>query len=233
MTHAGATIQRNGSRADIDNKLHDRNRERGLRFKLDGVVRSRLLLGKRVHRRRVQYVVHYSNSGEESSDAVTDLRSHVLTQQLRRVRVNGGHIPIELASNSVRNRSRFMGLGTHRFVIQPGEAVHNLRDDRCPSHDVLHLSVRSQLVEILEHAHAKREESLCDLKLDGLVCWSRIEIQPQQDSDESRSTAGLLFQQVREVFHETWCEFSIFHANKFVTPTHQLSTIRCATPYPR
>ena len=197
---------------------------------------SRLLLGEYVHRRRIQDVVHHSDSSKESPDTIADLRSHVLAQQLCRVRVNGGHVPIELVPkilNPVRNRGNLADLGTYRFVIQPGEPVHNLRDNGRPSHDVLHLSVRPELVEILEHAHAKREKSFCDLGPDGLMRRSGIEIQPQQDGDEGGSTAGLLLQQVGQMFHETWYRFSILHASKPTTPTHQLSTARCAAPYPR
>jgi len=110
------------------------------------------------------------------------------------MRVNGGHVPIELVLEPSQKPGNFSDLGTYRFVIQPGETVHNLRDDRCPGHDVLHLCVRSQFVEILKDAHAQWQKSLCDLGLDSLMRCSRVEIQPQQDGDESGSTAGLLLQ---------------------------------------
>ena len=57
---------------------------------------SWLLLSKRMHCRGIQDVVDHPYPSEESSDTVTDLRSHVLAQQLGRVRVNGRHVPIEL-----------------------------------------------------------------------------------------------------------------------------------------
>jgi len=141
-------------------------------------------------------MVNHPDSSEESPDTVTDLRSHILAQQLRRVGVDCRHVPIELVVKSGQYHRNFTDLWTYRFVIQPGETVHDLRNDRCPSHDILHLSVRSQFVEILEYAHAKRKKSLCDLQPNGLVRRSRVEIQPQQDGDESGSTAGLLLQQV-------------------------------------
>jgi len=65
-----------------------------------GLACSRLLLGKYVHRGRIQDVVNHPNSSEESSDTVTDLRSYVLAQQLRCMRVNRGHVSIELVSKS-------------------------------------------------------------------------------------------------------------------------------------
>ena len=49
-----------------------------------------------MHCRGIQDVVDHPYPSEESSDTVTDLRSHVLAQQLGRVRVNGRHVPIEL-----------------------------------------------------------------------------------------------------------------------------------------
>ena len=63
-----------------------------------------MLLGKYVHRGRVQDVVNHPDSSKESSDTITDLWSHVLAQQLRRVRVNGRHIPIELATKGIKTQ---------------------------------------------------------------------------------------------------------------------------------
>ena len=65
-----------------------------------GLACSGLLLGKCVHCRRIQDVVNHPDSSEESPDAVTDFRSHILAQQLRRVRVNCRHVPIELVVKS-------------------------------------------------------------------------------------------------------------------------------------
>lgn len=41
-------------------------------------------------------MVHHPDSSEEPSDTVANLRSHVLAQQFRRVRVDRRHVSIEL-----------------------------------------------------------------------------------------------------------------------------------------
>lgn len=95
INNARATTQGKGdSRADLDNRLYNKVGE----MRLKGLSCLRLLLGKQVHGRRVQDMVYYSDSSKEPADTVTDLRGHVLAQQLRGVRVNRGHVPIELVS---------------------------------------------------------------------------------------------------------------------------------------
>ena len=44
---------------------------------------------------------------------------------------------------------------TYRFVVEPGEPLQDLSDDRSPSRDVLRLTVHTQLDEVLQYAQAQ------------------------------------------------------------------------------